>query len=473
MKPLWTGQAFVDAVGGTVSGVMPETIKGISIDSRTLEKGEAFFAIRGANFDGHEFAAAAAKAGAAVLVVEKSHADVLQKTGVTLLLVDDVLAALSRLGVAARKRTKAKIIAVTGSVGKTTTKEMLRFCLGRQGRVHASPASFNNHWGVPLTLARMPEETDYGIFEIGMNHENEIRMLVRLVRPHVALITRIAAAHMGHFTSFEAIADAKAEIFEGLVPQGVGLLNADDPLYPYLEKRARAAGCETIATFGRAENADYRLLENYSHAGGSCFEVELKGTEAVVKLGVAGSHMVDNALGVLAAADCVGADMAHIVLALPEFRGMSGRGARYTLSMPDGGRLTLIDESYNANPASMRAGLALLGDSAPALRGRRIAILGDMLELGQYSRAAHEELAGPLRLAKTNLVFLAGKEMEYLERTLRDEVSVEYRKSVTELLPAVFAALRSGDVVMVKSSNGIGTTRIVSALLERYPPLVS
>ncbi|AQS42010.1 MAG: UDP-N-acetylmuramoyl-tripeptide-D-alanyl-D-alanine ligase [Candidatus Tokpelaia hoelldobleri] len=473
MKPLWTGQAFVDAIGGSVSGVIPESIKGISIDSRTLEKGEAFFAIRGANLDGHEFAAAAAKAGAAVLVVEKAQADVLQKTGVALLLVDDVLAALTRLGVAARERTKAEIIAVTGSVGKTTTKEMLRFCLGGQGRVHANPASFNNHWGVPLTLARMPEETDYGIFEIGMNHENEIRPLVKLVRPHVALITRIAAAHMGYFTSLEAIAHAKAEIFEGLAPQGVGLLNADDPLCSYLEKRARAAGCGTIATFGRAENADYRLLENYPHAGGSCFEVDLKGTQAVVKLGVAGSHMVDNALGVLAAADCVGADVAHIVLALPEFREMSGRGARYTLSMPDGGCLTLIDESYNANPASMRAGLALLGDSAPASRGRRIAVLGDMLELGQYSRAAHEDLAGPLRLAKTNLVFLAGKEMEYLERTLRDEVPVEYRKSVADLLPAVFAALRSGDVVMVKSSNGIGTARIVSALLERYPPLVS
>lgn len=473
MSFLWTGKDLNAALKGEVYGDLPQTINGISIDSRTLSPGDAFFAISGERFDGHDFVQNAAKAGAGALIVAADKAQSARALGVPLIIVDDVLESLCRLGAAARARSNAKIIAVTGSVGKTTTKEALRHVLAPLGRVHANPASFNNHWGVPLTLARMPQDTDFAIFEIGMNHENEIRPLVKLVRPQIVIITRIAAAHLGYFASVEAIADAKAEIFEGLEPGGTALLNSDDPLFSYLHDKAKEAGVSHIATFGEAGDSDYRLDEVRLHADCSCFGANLAGEEAMIKIGAPGRHMVQNALAVLGCADLIGADIARVALALQGFSAESGRGAQHRLSLPSGGTITLIDESYNANPASIRAALQLLEAAEPGPRGRRIAILGDMLELGRFSESSHAGLAEPVRNAGANPVFLVGTQMKYLADALGDDVQLVARKTVDELLPLVMQELRAGDVIMVKSSKSIGSSRIVSALLDRFEPTKS
>ncbi len=468
MAALWTKQALVDALRGEVSGHLPENYSGVSIDSRTVQPGEIFFCIKGEKFDGHDFAAKAIENGAGVLIIEKSRKATLEQLNVPMIAVDDVLDALGQLGCAARQRSRAKIIAVTGSVGKTTTKEALRHCLSMVGKVHANPASFNNHWGVPLTLARMPEDTDYGVFEIGMNHPGEIRPLVKMVRPHVAIITRIAAVHFGFFSSLEEIADAKAEIFEGVEDNGTALLNSDDAFFDYLAKKAKQCGIETVRSFGEADFADYRLDKLHMQNDCSCMTVKIRDEEAMVKVGAPGRHIVQNCLAVIGACDCVGADIAHIALALANFSAENGRGARYRLSLPQGGEFTLIDESYNANPASMRAALSLLGDANVGPRGRRIAVLGDMLELGKYSEKLHRELAEPIYSAGVNPIYLVGSEMKNLADEVSQRLKVHYKTTVDEILPLVLADIHQGDVIMVKSSNSIHSSRIVAALIERY-----
>lgn len=469
MTALWNVDAFLVALQGDVSGVLPQTIEGISIDSRSIKKGEAFFAIKGEQFDGHAFAEKAWQNGAGVLVVERDKAAALRALNAPLVMVDDVLAALVRLGQAARARSNAKIIAITGSVGKTTTKEALRHALSMVGKVHANPASFNNHWGVPLTLARMPADVDYAIFEIGMNHANEIRPLVKMVRPHIAVITLIAAVHLGHFKNIEAIADAKAEIFEGVVKDGYALLNADDPFFPYLKDKAEQCGVHNIRSFGEAEGADYRLLNIRLFSDCSCIAMKIGQEDALVKIGAPGRHIVQNALAVIGAADLAGADVAHIVLAMADFTPESGRGARYQLPIA-GGNFVLIDESYNANPTSMRAALDLLSATEPEKRGRRIAVLGDMLELGAQSAKLHKELSLPIRDASVDLLYLIGPEIQGLADMMDDHVQTIWRRTAEEILPLVLSDVRAGDVIMVKSSNGIHSSRIVSALIERYKP---
>lgn len=468
MTVLWAKQELVHALEGDVCGVLPDTFSGVSIDSRTVKPGEIFFCIKGDKFDGHDFADKAVANGAGVLVVAKSRKKQMEKLSSPIILVDDVLEALGKLGSAARSRSKAKIIAVTGSVGKTTTKEALRHCLATIGKVHANPASFNNHWGVPLTLARMPEDTEYGIFEIGMNHPDEIRPLVKMVRPHVAIITRIAAVHFGFFSSLEQIADAKAEIFEGITENGTALLNADDDFFAYLSKKAMQSGVTNIRSFGEAEFADYRLEKLHMQNDCSCMTVKIRQQEAMVKVGAPGRHIVQNCLAVLGACDCVGADMAHVVLGLADFTAENGRGARYRLALPTGGEFTLIDESYNANPASMRAALELLAAAETGSRGRRIAVLGDMLELGKYSEKLHKELAEPIYSAGANPVYLVGNEMKALADDLAQRLNVHYRTTIDDILPLILADVMQGDVIMVKSSNSIHSSRIVAALIERY-----
>ncbi len=468
---LWKSSDMVKAMEGRPVGHLPEGITGISIDSRTLRKGEAFFAIKGDMFDGHDFATAAMAAGAGLLVVTEARLPALGKLQVPMIVVDDVLAALTRLGIASRARSKAQIIAVTGSVGKTTTKEALRHVLSDCGKVHASAASFNNHWGVPLTLARMPEDTDYGVFEIGMNHHDEIRPLVKMVQPHVAVITLIAPAHLGHFANLEEIAVAKAEIFEGVLPGGYALLNRDDKRFKQLETLAVAAGIEHIATFGENARSIYKLRDLVMKTDCSCITVSLGGQEAAVKISAPGRHIVQNMLAVMGAAHLVGADMTKVVLALASLQAEAGRGAQYRLRHGDG-TFTLIDESYNANPASMRAALSLLESTEPQgegiEKGRRIAVLGDMLELGKQSSKLHGDLARPIVDAHVNMLFIGGAHMSALKSAMPAEIQVEYRESVDELLPLVVKAVRPGDVVMIKSSKSIGFVKIVNALLKKY-----
>ncbi|RCS25473.1 UDP-N-acetylmuramoylalanyl-D-glutamyl-2,6-diaminopimelate--D-alanyl-D-alanine ligase [Phyllobacterium salinisoli] len=469
MTWLWTSADMVDAMGGRPVGTLPEGITGISIDTRTLASGEAFFAIKGDQFDGHDFVTAAMAAGAGLIVVAEAKLPALGKLQVPMIVVDDVLEGLVRLGIASRARSKAQIIAVTGSVGKTTTKEALRHVLADVGKVHASAASFNNHWGVPLTLARMPADTEYGVFEIGMNHPDEIRPLVKMVRPHVAIITLIAPAHLGHFNDLEEIARAKAEIFEGIVPGGYALLNRDDALFGFLEQLAREAGVEHIRSFGQDAAADYRAVAMKLLPNCSCMTAVLAGEEVAIKIGAPGRHIVQNALAVLGAAHLVGADMARVAMALASLTPEDGRGARHRLHHPDG-VITLIDESYNANPASMRAALELLHAAQPEGRGRRVAVLGDMLELGNHAAKLHRELAQPITGAEINTLFIGGPEMSVLASALPVEIQTEYRQSVEELQPLVIKAVRPGDVVMVKSSKGIGFSKIVGALMAKYPP---
>ncbi|ESZ59898.1 UDP-N-acetylmuramoylalanyl-D-glutamyl-2,6-diaminopimelate--D-alanyl-D-alanine ligase [Mesorhizobium sp. L103C131B0] len=468
MSVLWTSEALVDAMGGRPLGPMPEGISGISIDSRSLQPGDAFFAIKGEAMDGHDFATAAIKAGAGVLVVAEGKLPSLGRLTAPMIVVQDVLAALEKLGVAARARSNAKIIAVTGSAGKTTTKEALRHVLSAVGTVHASAQSFNNHWGVPLTLARMPDDCDYAVFEIGMNHPGEIRPLVKMVRPHVAIVTMIAAAHLGFFRNLDEIAKAKAEIFEGIEPGGAALLNRDDARWKLLDKMARAAGVEHVFGFGENARSTYKLTKCELHADHSDITARIGGQDVTARIGAPGRHMVQNVLAVLGAAHLVEADIGKVALALADLSAERGRGKRHMLRHPKG-PITLIDESYNANPSSMAAAMALLNATPVTGEGRRIAVLGDMLELGDHSAKLHAALAELIVGTGTNTVFLGGPEMRALADILPDEIKTEYRAGAEELKPLLLSTLKAGDVVMIKSSKGIGFSKLVEALLGKYP----
>ncbi|AGB45783.1 UDP-N-acetylmuramoylalanyl-D-glutamyl-2,6-diaminopimelate--D-alanyl-D-alanine ligase [Mesorhizobium sp. CO1-1-7] len=484
MSLLWTSEALVAATDGRPLGPMPEGISGISIDSRSLQPGDAFFAIKGEAMDGHDFVTAAIKAGAGVLVVAEGKLPSLGRLTAPIIVVDDVLVALEKLGVAARARSQAKIIAVTGSAGKTTTKEALRHVLSAVGKVHASAQSFNNHWGVPLTLARMPADCDYAVFEIGMNHPDEIRPLVKMVRPHVAIVTMIAAAHLGFFRNLDEIAKAKAEIFEGLEPDGAAVLNRDDARFKLLYKMAQAASVEHIHGFGENARSTFKLVKCELHADHSDIVARISGHDIIARIGAPGRHMVQNVLAVLGAAHLVGADLDKVALALADLSAERGRGKRHVLRHPGGpisgraggpissqagGSITLIDESYNANPASMAAAMALLNATPVTGEGRRIAVLGDMLELGDHSAKLHAALADLIVGTGTRTVFLGGPEMRSLAEALPDDIRTEYRAGVEELKPVLLAALKPGDVVMIKSSKGIGFAKLVDALLGKFP----
>jgi UDP-N-acetylmuramoyl-tripeptide--D-alanyl-D-alanine ligase len=468
MNLLWTSDSMVEAMGGRPLGQPPEGVSGISIDTRTLRRGDAFFAIRGELHDGHDFATAAHVAGAGLLVVAEEKLPALGRLSIPMIVVPDVLAALEKLGAAARARAAAKIIAVTGSAGKTTTKEALRHALSAVGRVHASDKSFNNHWGVPLTLARMPADCDYAVFEIGMNHPGEIRPLTRLVRPHIAIVTLIAAAHLGHFKDLAEIARAKAEIFEGVAPGGAALLNRDDAHFVLLQKLARKAGIKKIRGFGEDLRSDYRLESCELGTAGSHVTVNVAGHEIEAEIGVPGRHMVQNMLAVLGAAHLAGAEVDKAAGALAGLPAERGRGMRLRLKHPKG-EFSLIDESYNANPASMQAALKLLDGAAVEGGGRRIAVLGDMLELGAHSRELHSALAEVIAGTRTDMVLLAGKEMKALADSLPQGVRKQHRGNVEEIIPLLLKTVRPGDAVMVKSSNGLGFSRLVDALVRHYP----
>lgn len=465
-RPLWTLDAMVAAMRPERRGGVPPPITGISIDSRTVAPGEAYFAIKGAVHDGHAFVDAALKAGAALAVIEAAQRDTFAADA-PLLIVEDVLAALCDLARASRARLSAQVIAVTGSVGKTSTKEALRSVLGAQGKTHASVASFNNHWGVPLTLARCPADVRFAIFEIGMNHAGEIEPLVKMVRPHVAVITTVEPVHLEFFSGIEAIADAKAEIFEGVEPSGAVVLNRDNAQFARLHRRAKKLGIAKTVSFGADEKADARLLDVALHPACSAVHAKILGHELTYKLGMPGRHMAMNSLAVLAAASLAGADLALAGLALSQAQPAAGRGVRHALTVP-GGEATLIDESYNANPASMAAALGVLGGARVGTQGRRIAVLGDMLELGPKGADLHRDLTEAINANAVDMIFCCGPLMRNLWNALSSGKRGGYAEDSVALESQVTAAIRAGDVIMVKGSLGSRMKVIVSALEKRF-----
>jgi UDP-N-acetylmuramoyl-tripeptide--D-alanyl-D-alanine ligase len=462
--PLWSSEAMAAAMRAEVRGALPDAVTGLSIDSRSIAPGEAYFAIKGDVHDGHDFVVAALQAGAALAVVEAAQRDRFEPEA-PLLVVEDVLAGLVELARAARARLKAQVIAVTGSVGKTSTKEALRRVLGAQGETHASAASFNNHWGVPLSLARCPATVRFAIFEIGMNHAGEIEPLVKMVRPHFAIITTVEPVHLEFFAGIEAIADAKAEIFEGVEPGGAVVLNRDNAQFARLQRRAKKLGINRVITFGADKKSDARLLEVSLHAACSAVHADILGHDVTYKLG---RHMAMNSLAVLAAASLAGADLALAALALSQIEPAAGRGVRRTLEVADG-EATLIDESYNANPASMAAALNVLGQAAIGPHGRRIAVLGDMLELGPSSAALHRGLNEAIKANRIDLVFCCGPLMRNLWDALSTGKRGGYAESAALLEAQAVAAIRAGDAIMIKGSLGSKMKTIVNALEKRFP----
>ncbi len=465
--PLWTSAAMAEAMRASINGALPHAVTGLSIDSRTIAPGEAYFAIKGEVHDGHDFVTAALNAGAALAVIENAQREKFAPDA-PLLVVDDVLAGLVDLARAARARLQAQVIAVTGSVGKTSTKEALRRVLGAQGETHASAASFNNHWGVPLSLARCPATARFAIFEIGMNHAGEIEPLVKMVRPQVAVITAVEPVHLEFFSGIEAIADAKAEVFSGIEPGGAVVLNRDNSQFARLQRGARKLGIFRIVSFGADEKSDARLLEVSLHAACSAVHANILGHDVTYKLGMPGRHMAMNSLAVLAVASLVGADLARTALSLSQMEPAAGRGVRRALEVANG-EAALIDESYNANPASMAAALQVLGRATVGPHGRRIAMLGDMLELGPTSAALHRGLNEAIKANHIDLVYCCGPLMRNLWDALSTGKRGGYAESAAALEAQAVAAIRAGDTIMVKGSLGSKMKTIVNALEKRFP----
>ena len=457
---LWTCQ---DAARATAGDVHPDwTATGVSINTRTLKPGDLFIALQGPNADGHDWVATAFEKGAAAAAV--CHRPPVLDPDAPLLVVDDTMHALEALGRAARDRLgHAKVIAVTGSVGKTGTKEALKLVLSAQGKTSASEGSLNNHWGLPLSLSRMPKDTDYAVLELGMNHPGELTPLSQMARPHVCVITTIAPAHTEFFTSADEIADAKAEIFKGAAPGATAVLNRDIPEYDRLFDAARAADMGNIVTFGGGIDADFRLVECELHAENSDVKAITPLGELSYRLGVPGRHWVMNSLCVLAAVYAAGGNVQQAAETLTELSAPSGRGQRFVIESKDG-RFVLIDESYNASPAAMRAAMAVLGTQPVANGGRRIAVLGDMLELGDETSDVHRDLGDALEDNDIDVAFLVGEAMEHLWRALPRKRRGHHSASSDLIADVVCKAVRPGDVVMVKGSAGVRMGQVVEAL---------
>lgn len=457
---LWTARDAAAATNGQAT--RPWTATGVSIDSRKVAPGDLFVALKGPNFDGHDFVAKALEAGAAAAMVSAVPAGV--PGDAPLLAVEDTLAALGDLGTMGRLRCQARVVGVTGSVGKTGTKEALRHVLSAQAATYATEGSLNNHWGVPLSLARLPADSAYGVFELGMNHAGELGPLSRLVKPDVAIITTVEAVHLEFFDSVEAIADAKAEIFEGMSPNGIAVLNRDNPHFGRLLAAARTQGLSRIWSFGSHADAEARLVDVSLHATCSAVTAVVKGERLQYSLSLPGRHWVMNSLGVLLAAKALGADVAAAARALSSLQPVKGRGTRKRIQGARGA-FTLIDESYNASPAAMAATFEVLGKIDPGAGGRRVAVLGDMRELGERADALHAGLAEPLRAARVDTVYCCGPHMRALFDRLPAALRGGWTETSAELAPIVAEAVRGGDVVVVKGSLGSRTGLIVEALV--------
>jgi UDP-N-acetylmuramoyl-tripeptide--D-alanyl-D-alanine ligase len=454
MTVLWTSDEIVAATGGTLHG-HPFEVSGVTFDSREVEHGWLFVAMPGTVADGHDFVPKAFAAGATAALVSKPVEG-------PYVLVPDVPKALTDLAIASRKRMNGKVLGVTGSVGKTSTKEALYVALERfaKGKVHRSVKSYNNHTGVPLSLARMPRDSEFAVLEMGMNRAGEIAALTRLVRPHVAMITTLASAHIEYLGSMEAIADAKAEIFEGLEPEGIAIIPEDTPYRDRLVKAARRYAGRTIS-FGHGDADVAALHAVRADKGGSLVTARLLESELTYTIAQRGDHWVTNSLAVLAAVEAVGADLAIAGLALADMGGLKGRGERHRLAI-EGGHYLLIDESYNANPASMAATLKALGEERDV--ERRIAVLGPMRELGGHADELHAGLAPAVVEAKVDHLILVGEEMRPLEDVLSGAVPVERAANVEEATELLARMVRPGDAVLVKASNSIGLAKLVDRM---------
>ena len=461
---LWTVAEAAAATNGHGQGNW--SASGVSTDSRAVQKGDLFVAIKGPNFNGHRFAVDALERGAAALMLHERPNDLVADAPV--LMVGNTRTGLEALGVAARERTRAKITAVTGSVGKTGTKEALLHVLTRIAPAYASKGNLNNHLGVPLSLSRMPVDITYGIFELGMNHGGEITPLSRMVNPHVAIITNVEPVHLEYFESLSEIAQAKAEIFVGIRPGGVAILNRDNAYFSYLETAAKNAGVSRVISFGAHEAADVRLVELAQHSNCNCIFADIDGQAVTYKIGAPGRHWAVNSLAILATVKVLSGDLGLAALAMADISPTAGRGKRHRVKFGDGS-LLVIDESYNASPAAVAAAIETLGIADNNKVGRRIAVLGDMLELGPDSPGLHADLAPLLASAGVDLVFACGPCMANLFEALPEYMQGHYEATSTNLQPKVVAAVEAGDTVLVKGSLGIAMAPIVEALLELGP----
>ncbi|MEZ5668799.1 MAG: UDP-N-acetylmuramoyl-tripeptide--D-alanyl-D-alanine ligase [Alphaproteobacteria bacterium] len=460
-RPLWTATEAAAAVEGGTTGTWSAT--GVSIDSRTVAAGDLFIALRGPHHDGHDHVEQALQAGAVGAAVARIPAGI-DSGDPRLLRVADTAAALTALGRAARRRTAAKVVAVTGSVGKTSTKEALRLVLSQQGATSASRGNLNNQFGTPLSLARMPADCAYGVFEAGMNHAGELRDLAGLIRPHVAVITNVEPVHIENFASVEGIADAKAELLEGVVEGGAAVLPRDSRHYARLREKAFACGIARVLDFGKAPEAYAHLLD-YAVQGSATRVAAVVGERAIAyRIGAPGQHWVLNSLAVLAAIDALGADTGAAALALGDLTAIAGRGQRQTIALPDGGTILLIDDAYNASPPSMRAAFEMLATTAVSRGGRRIAVLGDMLELGADAAAMHATLADDVAAAAIDRVHSCGPLMASLAERLPAPRRGHHAADAAALAPLVLADVRTGDAVLVKGSRGSRMDVVVDSL---------
>jgi UDP-N-acetylmuramoyl-tripeptide--D-alanyl-D-alanine ligase len=464
MQPLWTVAEAVAATGGRPEGLSDGPLSSVSIDSREIAHEALFVAIKGDKLDGHDYVEAALAAGASAALVSedwyRAH------PGEKLIVVPDPLEGLRALGRAARTRSKALIVAVTGSAGKTTTKEAIRTVLAAAGKTHYSIKSFNNHWGVPLMLARLPREAQFGVFEIGMNHAGEITPLAKLVRPHIGVVTTVAAAHLEFFPSISDIARAKAEIFEGLEEGGAAVLNADHDYLHILFQHARELGVGRLVTYGYDDEADYRIAPP-EVAGPRTYARVMHGDDALdLNLQVRGRHMVANATAALVVSQLAGIDRYVALRALGEFGATEGRGQATRIG-PRDRPLLLLDESYNANVASMTAAMEVFA-TTPALGGKKVLVLGDMLELGEQGADLHRSLKNAVLATGASQVFLVGRAIEPLADDLDETLVAGRARRIEDLLEPILSSLAFGDAVMVKGSKGVRLASLVEQIKRRF-----
>lgn len=468
-RPLWTLEEIAGAVGCALDFAKVNrglAVSGVSIDSRTLMPGDLFVAIKGPTFDGHAFVSAAFAAGAAAALVVDDGADY-GDVNQLCLRVADTLVGLEKLGQAARARMQGKVVAVTGSVGKTSVKEGLLQALSACDKTHASAASYNNLWGVPLSLARMPADTEFGIFEIGMNHAGEIDPLTAQVQPDIAVVTKIAPAHLEAFTSLEEVARAKAEIFSGLSGMKLAVIPQDSDWFELLQQSAKQNGAEYVFSFGETEKADIQALKIMAHPHCSCLNASILGQETSIRVGQPGYHNALNALLVLGVVRLLGADLTLAGLALSEMEALSGRGRKHVFATEQG-EIALIDETYNANPESMMAALIMLGQMPRMGDGRRIAVLADMKELGEESVQLHRNLATYIESEDIDLVLTFGADMLHLHNALPPGRIGVHAPSLEKIESALLADLKADDVVMLKGSNSMGLSKVVSNICAAF-----